>query len=133
MELNSSTDLFLSRNSINRLTSCISTRTEKGLCLALILSLVVGLSLMIALIVASSRGPVSDRRSDVCESEVCVNISREIHSFIDSSVDPCADLYEYSCGKWIKDYQLPDTSLESGPIVNSQKRINRQIGGENNF
>lgn len=134
MEFESSSDLFMSNNStsrLSRLTSCFKSRTEKRLLMLLTVSLLLAFSFMLALIVVASKRsvPVNDR-SDVCQSEVCVNISAHIHSYIDSTVDPCEDFYAYTCGKWINSYQLPDTSMESGPIIFSQQKINSQIRGK---
>lgn len=133
MEFESSSDLFESNNPairLSRLTSCVKSKREKWLLLSLIVSVLLAVIFMIALIVVSERSlPVNDR-PDVCQSEVCVNISRNLYSYIDSSVDPCEDFYAYTCGKWISSYQLPDTSLESGPIVSSQQKINSQIRGK---
>ena len=145
MELNSSSDLFTSSNSINRLSrggggggGCFTSRLERRLAAGLTATSLLSLSLFIALIVIVCQRrsePASNVTPDagdqeICRSASCVAIAKDMHSFIDSSVDACHDMYEHTCGQWIKDYELPDTGLEDGPIALTQQSINQRIRGQ---
>jgi predicted metalloprotease len=136
MEFSSTSDLFGSSTTISRIESYFKTRLEKRLFALLVFFIVVTLILLISVIIVAStkRQPIQEQQQqqpvNVCETEACQDISKEMFSFVDTSADPCDDFYESTCGKWIKSYDLPDTSLESGPIALSQQKINQQIRGK---
>lgn len=134
MEMNSSTDLFSSSRSLDRVSSRFNTKLEKRLFASLLLFISATVILLIAVVVVATKKHTITKvdRDDVCESETCANISKDIHSFIDTGADPCEDFYEFTCGKWVKSFNLPDTSLESGPTAFSQQKINNQIRGKPN-
>lgn len=46
--------------------------------------------------------------SSLCLTESCVQLAGNIISNMDSSVDPCNDFYNYSCGGWGKKNVLPE-------------------------
>ena len=135
--MDSSLDLFGSTRSMNRLRSYFSTKLEKRLLASLVFFALTTITLLIAVIVVASRRQASSQANadleDVCQTEACYNISNTIQSFIDTSIKPCEDFYEFTCGNWIKSYELPDTSLESGPTAFTQQKIDRQIRGKTMF
>lgn len=45
---------------------------------------------------------------DICESAACVELASELLGNMNTSVDPCVDFYEYTCGGWMEKNPLPD-------------------------
>ncbi|KAL5491935.1 hypothetical protein EMCRGX_G017311 [Ephydatia muelleri] len=42
-----------------------------------------------------------------CNTEVCTSLAKRVLSSLDTSIDPCQDFYNFSCGGWIKTKSLP--------------------------
>uniref|UniRef100_A0A2C9LSU7 Peptidase M13 N-terminal domain-containing protein n=1 Tax=Biomphalaria glabrata TaxID=6526 RepID=A0A2C9LSU7_BIOGL len=42
----------------------------------------------------------------VCHTEDC-RLGQQIASMMDTSVDPCEDMFQFSCGGWLRDNPLP--------------------------
>jgi len=45
---------------------------------------------------------------NVCMTPDCIKAAARIIDAMDSSVDPCHDFFEYSCGSWNRDHVIPD-------------------------
>lgn len=43
-----------------------------------------------------------------CTSHACVKLSSQIISFMDGSIDPCQDFYQFACNGYLKDAIIPD-------------------------
>lgn len=61
----------------------------------------------------------TDGSTNVCKTPECVQAAAEILDFMDKSVDPCHDFYDFSCGTFINNTLLADdrTSIDSFTLV----------------
>ncbi|KAK7094332.1 membrane metallo-endopeptidase-like 1 [Littorina saxatilis] len=58
-----------------------------------------------------------------CTEDSCVQAAARINEFIDRSVDPCDNFYQYACGKWMKGSVIPDDQRE----VNIYTQIDEEV------
>ncbi|XP_055356515.1 endothelin-converting enzyme homolog [Paramacrobiotus metropolitanus] len=49
-----------------------------------------------------SQSSPADAKAAICRTPACKEIASKFLTRIDTSVNPCDDFYDYSCGKWIK-------------------------------
>jgi predicted metalloendopeptidase len=45
---------------------------------------------------------------EICETPACVELASELLTNMNTTVDPCVDFFEYTCGGWIQKNPLPD-------------------------
>ncbi|KAL5491927.1 hypothetical protein EMCRGX_G017303 [Ephydatia muelleri] len=64
----------------------------------------VSVALGVTLTRSSTSNPVT---SNTCNTEVCTSLANRVLSSLDTSIDPCQDFYNFSCGGWIKTNSLP--------------------------
>ncbi|XP_055340460.1 neprilysin-1-like [Paramacrobiotus metropolitanus] len=75
---------------------------------------------------SAHNGTTKATKSAVCESPTCLRAGQELLSSIDPNVDPCEDLFAYTCNNWIKSHPVPSDKQsvsilsEMGDIVNEQ-------------
>lgn len=50
-------------------------------------------------------------KSEVCLTPECIKVAEKMLSKIDESVAPCDDFYEFACGKYIKNTEIPDDKV----------------------
>uniref|UniRef100_A0A2C9LUK5 Peptidase M13 C-terminal domain-containing protein n=1 Tax=Biomphalaria glabrata TaxID=6526 RepID=A0A2C9LUK5_BIOGL len=67
-----------------------------------------GLFALLPYCVASRNGPQSAENDTerVCRTEDC-RLGRTVAKMLNTSVDPCEDMYEFSCGGWLRDNPMP--------------------------
>lgn len=66
-----------------------------------IVAIAISVSLGVVLTRSSSSNPVT------CNTDVCTSLAKRVLGSIDTSIDPCQDFYNFSCGGWIKTATLP--------------------------
>ncbi|GFS77775.1 endothelin-converting enzyme 1 [Trichonephila clavipes] len=72
-----------------------------------ILLAVTGILLLLVIILFVISLVESHSDKEYCNTPACVTIAANIINFMDQSVDPCEDFYQYACGGWIKANPLP--------------------------
>lgn len=61
-----------------------------------------------------------DRETSICNSQGCVTAAANVLKFMDASVDPCNDFYDFACGKFIAETTLSDekVSMDTFSLAN---------------
>lgn len=59
---------------------------------------------------------------DICHTVGCVGAAATVLRFIDASVNPCDDFYQFACGKYINETILTDedVSVDTFDIANDR-------------
>ncbi|KAH9491458.1 Endothelin-converting enzyme 1 [Bulinus truncatus] len=66
-------------------------------------------------------------RSEVCLSDTCRNVSQYILSNLNTSVDPCMDMYTYSCGGWMERHDIPEFHSKWTSFFEAEKMIDKYL------
>ena len=72
-----------------------SRKTSKIIFAILLILLLILAALSVTFIVLYTR-----RSSDICQSDVCFDLSVQIKGSMNEDVDPCEDFYNFTCGNW---------------------------------
>lgn len=64
---------------------------------------------------------------ETCVSTECFRAAGDIRMSLDSSVNPCTNFYEFSCGGWIKNHPIPDSKTSFNQFDRIQDRLNFEI------
>lgn len=54
---------------------------------------------------------VCKENGKVCTTSGCIHAASSILSKIDSSVDPCDDFYQFSCGQFLENTKVPEDKI----------------------
>lgn len=92
---------------------------EKILVICLVVSVSIGIVLASILIIQNlsnwqrsglvlKNGWTKDEEK--CLNRKCVEASFRIDKYLDESKDPCEDFYQFSCGKWLENVEIPSGS-----------------------
>lgn len=95
------------------------TTMEKYLMLSLVVAMIIGL--LLATIIFIQRFTKSDEQFEIsineggkiqnvrnmCLTKECVAASYRVNQYYDDKIDPCDDFYQFSCGKWLENIQIP--------------------------
>ncbi|GJQ69914.1 Nep2 [Trypoxylus dichotomus] len=66
--------------------------------------------------------PIDDKPQNICLTPGCIHAASKVLEFMDASVDPCDDFYQFSCGSFIKKTNIPDdkSSVTTFSVINDQ-------------
>lgn len=64
---------------------------------------------------------------NICASEVCVKESAVILSYLNQSVDPCSDFYEFVCGKYLHGTNISDEKASGTLFSKLQSKVSEQL------
>ena len=69
----------------------------------------------------------SRKNSEICETPECIQVAEYIKKSIDSTVDPCSDFFQFSCGGWIKRNPIPKSYNDYSTFTKLSKVIETEI------
>ncbi|CAH1183162.1 unnamed protein product [Phaedon cochleariae] len=119
------------------------TSMERCLTLSTVITFLVGISLVIALatvlyknqetkdnhynaealqstpFIVNSFDSKNNQREKICLSSGCIHTASKVLEYMDPSVDPCDDFYQFTCGNFLKNTNIPDdkSSVTSFSII----------------
>ncbi|BFZ14430.1 hypothetical protein BsWGS_17469 [Bradybaena similaris] len=70
---------------------------------------------------AESSGDISE--AGICLTEECVTTASDLLESLDTSIDPCQDFYQFSCGGWMKRQLLPPHRVSMMTLYNQDEHL----------
>lgn len=68
-----------------------------------------------------------DSNSNVCETEICAKDSAAMLGYIDQTVDPCQNFYEFACGKYVRETVLSKNQIIDSAFAKLSVKVNEQM------
>ena len=76
---------------------------------------------------ARRRSTLVKGNAKVCESKKCHKIAKKIIENMNQDGNPCDDFYNYACGGWIKQHEIPKGKDEYSAIVELSERNDKRL------
>lgn len=64
---------------------------------------------------------------NVCLSPGCIHTASKVLEYMDPSVDPCDDFYEFTCGNFLKKINIPDDKLSVSSLSSINDILQEQL------
>lgn len=64
-----------------------------------------------------------DEQSPSCTSTACVRAAARLLARLDPSIDPCSNFYQFSCGRFLETYTVPDDSNQLSTLQEMQDEM----------
>jgi endothelin-converting enzyme len=62
-----------------------------------------------------------------CKTSGCTKLAQTVQENLDTSVDPCVDFYNFSCGGWVKNNPLPEGRARYSPFSKLDEENKKQL------
>lgn len=62
-----------------------------------------------------------------CETPGCLSAAMRIMSYMDENIDPCENFYEFSCGNYLKNTQIPEDKVTVDSFSNVRDLVQEQL------
>lgn len=69
----------------------------------------------------------STQTPKVCETPTCNEESTHLLNYMDPTIDPCTDIYQFACGKYLSEKVLLEHESVDDPLSNLGAKLRRQI------
>jgi hypothetical protein len=66
-----------------------------------------------------------------CDTPGCHKAAKALRHSINTSVDPCDDFYEFSCGGWMAKHPVPPTQSHWNQFDVIERQLDHQLKGNN--
>eukprot|EP00795_Rhopilema_esculentum_P016444 gene16444-7858_t len=76
---------------------------------------------------ARRRSTLVKDNDKVCQAEKCQRVAKRIKENMNPDIDPCSDFYNYACGGWIKQHNIPKGKDEFSAIVELSERNDKRL------
>lgn len=67
------------------------------------------------------------KKADICTTDICLEEATRMLSFLDESVDPCENVYDFACGKFLRDTVIPEDKSSQGAFLEVSDKVNEQL------
>lgn len=62
-----------------------------------------------------------------CETPGCIEAATKVMSYIDESLDPCDNFYEFACGTYLRNTQVPEDKVTVDAFSNVRDLVQDQL------
>lgn len=69
----------------------------------------------------------SDKTTNVCHTVGCVNAAAGVLQYVDASVEPCDDFYDFACGKFLSEITLTDDKVSVDTFSFARDKMQKQL------
>lgn len=69
----------------------------------------------------------SDKTTDVCHTVGCVHAAAGVLQYVDASVEPCDDFYDFACGKFLSETTLTDDKVSVDTFSFARDKMQKQL------
>ena len=95
---------------------------------------IVGLSVALAIVSLEDTSDNCTSVSTVCTTSDCIELAATVLQNMDTTIDPCVDFYNYSCGGWNANNELPENRARIGALrdldVNNKIKLKKLLEGD---